>query len=260
MIRRPRTGSPASTAGTLSGRILRRVGGAVVGACVGALVAVLAVTASTDRSSPLHDAVTPDRTADRPSRALDRDAGPTGGLADRLLPATALTAPSPDLAWKVVTTERHEPRTLAGSCHRFPLVSVGAIRVAHRAYALGRPGAPRATAEHVVARFADPRTAWRAHEVLLDWQSDCGEALADRQRVRLTGLHDVDGAQHYAVAWTPDGSENPDRSGTRVREDVALVRVRNRVALVRVTTADGDTDTGRPTVTAAVRSAGALLD
>lgn len=255
MIRRPRTGSPASTSGALTGRVLRRVGGAVVGACVGALAAVLAVTGSTDRSSLLHDADTPDRTGDRPSRALDRDAEPAGGLTDRLLPAAALTSPSPDLAWALVHTELHEPRPLASSCHRFPLVSVGAIRVAHRAYVLGRPRAPRATAEHVVARFADPRTAWRAHEVLLAWQADCGETLADRADVRLTGLHDVDGAQHYAVAWTPGGPDSPDQ---RVREDVALVQVRSRVALVRVTAADPDT--GRPTVTAAVRSAGDLLD
>lgn len=256
MIRRPSTGSPRSTSGTLGGRVARRVGGAVVGACVGALAAVLAVTGSTDRSAQLHDAATPDREGDRPSRALDRDADPTGGLSDRLLPAAALTSSSSGRTWTVVHTELHEPRALAGSCHRFPLVSVGAIRVAHRAYALGQPRAPRATAEHVVARFADPRTAWRAHEVLLAWRADCDEMLDDRPGVRLSELHRVDGAHRYAVAWSPDGA---DGSGARVREDVALVRVRSRVALVRVTTAS-DRDTGRLTVTAAVRSAGDLLD
>lgn len=253
MIRRPRTGSPASTAGTLTGRVVRRVGGAVVGACVGALAAFLAVSGSTDPSSLLHDVVTPDRTNDRPSRALDRDEEPTGGLAERLLPAAALTSPAPDLAWDAVHTELHEPRALAGSCHRFPLVSVGAIRVAHRAYVLGQPRAPRATAEHVVARFADARTAWRAYEVLLAWQADCGETLADRRGVRLTEVQDLDGAQRYAVAWSPDGAE-------RLREDVALVQVRSRVALVRVTTTPRDTGSGRPTATAAIRSAAELLD
>lgn len=252
MIRRPRTGSTANTGPALTGRVLRRVGGAVVGAGVGALAAVLAVTGSTDRSSLLHDAEIPDRTTDRPSRALDRDVETAGGLTDRLLPAAAFPSPSPDLAWAVVHTGFHEPRGLAGSCHRFPLVSVGAIRVAHRAYSLGQPHAPRATAQHVVARFADPRTAWRAHEVLLSWQADCGETLARRPGVRLSGLHDVDRAHRYAVAWTPDGST------ARVREHVALVQVRSRVALVRVTTAAPET--GRATVTAAVRSAGDLLD
>ncbi len=233
MIRRPRTGSPASAAGTLTGRVARRVGGAVVGAGVGALAAWLAVTGSADPASLLQDAVTPDRTADRPTRALDRDAEPSGGLADRLLPAAALTSPSSELAWGVVHTERHEPRTLAGSCHRFPLVSVGALRVAHRAYVLGRPRAPKATAVHVVARFADSRTAWRAQAVLLAWRADCGETLADRPGVRLTGLHDLDGAQRYAVSWSPAGAE-------RVREDVALVRVGSRLALLRTSSSGHD--------------------
>jgi hypothetical protein len=251
MIRRPRTGSSTSTAGTLTGRVVRRVGGAVAGAGIGALAAFLAVSGSTDPSSLLHDAVTPDRTGDRPSRALDRDDEPTGGLADRLLPAAALTSPSPGRAWHVLHTELHEPRALAGSCHRFPLVSVGAIRVAHRAYALGRPRAPRATAEHVVARFADARTAWRAHEVLLAWQADCDETLADRRGVRLTELHDLDGAQRYAVTWSPGGAE-------RVREDVALVRVGRRLALVR--TSSSGPDLGPAVVAHGVTSARALLD
>jgi len=254
MIRRPRTGSPASTAGALTGRVVRRVGGAVLAASLGALAAVVAVSVMTDPASLRQDADAPDRTADRPSRALARDAEPDGGLTDRLLPATALTSPSRDLGWRVLHTELHEPRALAGSCHRFPLVSVGEIRVAHRAYSLGKPRAPRATAEHVVARFADPRTAWRAQEVLLAWQADCGETLADLPGVRLSALHDVDEAQRYAIAWTPDTSRS------RVREDVALVRVSNRVALVRVTAPASDRDTGRQAVTAAVRSAGHLLD
>ena len=257
MIRRPRTGSPASTAGALTGRVVRRVGSAVIAACLGAVVAALAVTASTDPSALLQDGDPPERTADRPSRAHARDAEPAGGLADRLLPAGALASPSPDLGWSVVHTELHEPRALAGSCHRFPLVSVGALRVAHRAYALGPPRAPRATAEHVVARFADPRTAWRAHEVLLAWQEHCPQTLADRPGVRLSGLHevaDVADAQRYAVAWTPGTSE------ARVREDVALVQVRSRVALVRVTTEASAQDTGRRTVTTAVRAASDLLD
>lgn len=251
MTRRLRTG-PA-TARTLGVRALRRTGGTVLAASLGALAAAVAVTVSAEAPAPVQDARTADRTAERPSRALARDAAPTGDLVDRLLPAGALTSPAPDLTWSEVHTEPHEPRVLAGSCHRFPLVSVGAIRVAHRAYVLGQPRAPRATAEHVVARFADPRTAWRAHEVLLAWHADCGETVADRPGVRVTGLHDLDAAQRYALAWVPDGAE-------RVREDVALVRVDSRVALVRVTTQEADARTGRTAVTAAVRDAGRLLD
>ena len=257
MTRRPRSGSRASTVGALTGRVVRRVGSAVLAAGIGAVAATRAVTASTDPSALLREGDAPDRTADRPSRAHARDGEPTGGLADRLLPAGALAPPSPELGWSVVHTELHEPRALAGSCHRFPLVSVGAIRVAHRAYALGQPRAPRATAEHVVARFADRRTAWRAHEVLLAWQERCTETLAGRPDVRLSGLHEVAAvadAQRYAVAWTRGTSD------ARVREDVALVQVRSRVALVRVTARASDQATGRQTVTTAVRAASDLLD
>lgn len=254
MTRRSTTGSPGHAARTLTGRVVRRVGGVVLAASVGALAATLAVAMSGGPPSQVEGSGTPDRTGDRPSRALTRDAELTGGLVERLLPAGALPVRSPDVNWSVVHTELHEPRALAGSCHRFPLVSVGAIRVAHRAYALGRPASPVATAEHVVARFADARTAWRAHEVLLAWQADCGETLADLPGVRLTGVRDVDEAQRYAVAWTPESSD------ARVREDVALLKLGSRIALVRVTAPAADRRTGRETVAAAVRDAGELLD
>lgn len=252
MTRRPRTGS--STAGTLGRRVVRRTGGTVLAATLGVLAAAVAVTVSGEVPVPVLDAGPADRTAERPSRNHARDDEPTGGLVDRLLPAGALTGPAPGLTWSVVHTELHEPRALAGSCHRFPLVSVGAIRVAHRAYALGPPASPRATAEHVVARFADARTAWRAHEVLLAWQADCHETLADLPDVRLSGLREVGSAERYAVAWAPAASD------ARVREDVALVQVRSRVALVRVTAPAAEARTGRVTVTDAVRAAGGLLD
>lgn len=251
MSRRFTTGHPVGPAPSLGRRIARRVGGAVLAASVGALTASVAVTLLAGTPTQVQEPGAPDRTTDRPSRSQTRAAEPTGGLVDRLLPADAWTSPGP--AWRTVHTELHEPRALAGSCHRFPLVSVGAIRVAHRAYALGRAADPRATAEHVVARFADARTAWRAHEVLLAWQADCAETLANLPEVRLTRLRQVDEAQRYAVTWSDD-PEQP-----RVREDVALVQVGRRMALVRVVGAAADGPTGRVAVTDAVRAAGGLL-
>lgn len=252
MTRRPRTGS--STTGTLGRRVVRRTGATVVAAALGGLAAAVAVTVSGEVPAPVQDAGSAGRTAERPSRNLARVDEPTGGLVDRLLPADALTGPAPGRAWRVVHTELHEPRTLAGSCHRFPLVSVGAIRIAHRAYAVGPAASPRATVEHVVARFADTRTAWRAHEVLLAWQADCPETLADVPDVRVSRLREVGAAERYAVAWAPTASE------ARVREDVALVQVRSRVALVRVTAPAAEARTARETVTDAIRAAGGLLD
>jgi len=231
------------------------VGAAVLAAAAGALTVTLVVAVTTDSTPLPGDAGVPDRTAERPSRAQARGAEPTGGLVERLLPAAALASPTSGRPWRVVHTELHEPRALAGSCHRFPLVSVGAIRVAHRAYTLGRPASAQATAEHVVARFADPRTAWRAHEVLLAWHADCRASLAGTERLRVSPPHDLDGGgQHYAVAWAPGAADD------RVREDVALARVGSRVALLRVTAAPADAGTGRDVVVDAMGPARALLD
>ena len=243
---------------SLPGRVLRRVGGTVTAASLGALATALVLTVSTGPGSRQQEAGAPDR-AERPSRALLRDtvpdAGPDTALTDRLLPAAALpTTSGPQ--WSQTRTEPHEPRALAGSCHRYPLVSVGALRVAHRAYVAGATSTSPATAEHVVARFADQRTAWRAHEVLLAWHAGCGRTLADRPGLRISAPHELGDALRYAVTWTV-----PDTGGPRgrVREDVALVQVRDRVALVRVTTAPADPAVGRPTVAGMVEQAARLL-
>lgn len=247
--------SAGGTARAVTRRALRRVGGAVVAASLGA--AAVVVTLPYDSPARVEGADATDRAPQRPSRALSRDAelseGPAEGLVERLLPAHALPAPSATETWSVVHTEPHEPRDLAGSCHRFPLVSVGALQVAHRAYALGPPAAPRARAEHVVARFADARTAERAHAVLLAWQADCARALGDEPDLRLSGLRDVGAAQHYSVAWRPEPSD------ARVREDIGLVRVGNRVALVRVIAPAAAAPTSRRTALGAVEAAGVRL-
>lgn len=244
---------------SLPGRALRRVGGTVTAASLGALATALVLAVSTGPGPRQQEAGAPDR-AERPSRALIRDAGPDAGpdtaLTDRLLPAAALPTTSGP-AWTEAGTEPHEPRALAGSCHRYPLVSVGALRVAHRAYVAGTTGTSPATAEHVAARFADQRTAWRAHGVLLAWHAQCGRTLADRPGLRISAPHEHGDALRYAVTWTVPGAAG--QSG-RVREDVALVRVRDRVALVRVTTAPADPAVGRPTVSRMAVQAARLLE
>ena len=240
---------------SLPGRVLRRVGATVTAASLGALATALVLAVSTGPGSRQPQAGPPDR-PERPSRAVPRDPGAAQALTDRLLPAAALpTTSGPQ--WSQTRTEPHEPRALAGSCHRYPLVSVGALRVAHRAYVAGATSTSPATAEHVVARFADQRTAWRAHEVLLAWHAGCGRTLADRPGLRISAPHELGDALRYAVTWTASDAGGQDG---RVREDVALVRFRDRVTLVRVTTAPADPAVGRPTVTRMVERAARLLE
>lgn len=265
MTRRPPPGSPGVGARPMARRVARRVANRVVGTVLAASAGALAMTMAVDTltQEPLvrvEGADVTARTVDRPSRAQARAAAPPGGIVQHLLPASAWPTPSRDLLWHEQHTELHEPRTLAGSCHRFPLVSVGAVRVAHRAYLLGKPTSPHARAEHVVARFADPRTAWRAHEVLLAWREGCRETLTEAAGLRVSPLRELDeGAQRYAVAWyEADG---------RLREDVALARVGNRVTLLRLTsrpTSDGAVDaagggSGARVVAGAVAAAVTLL-
>jgi hypothetical protein len=259
MIRTPRARPGRTAARGVAGRVLRRVGGTVLAASIGALTTTVVLSLTTGSPAPVEDARTPDRTGERPSRAQPRDT-PAQDAAARLLSASALSAPSGALgreSWRTVHTEPHEPRALAASCHRFPLVSVGALRVAHRAYVLGA-GGHRSTAVHVVARFADARTAWRAHQVLLSWRAGCSDALDDRPHVRVSAARALpDGALRYAVAWDPGSTDGPSLD-ERLREDVALTRVGSRVTLVRVTGPASSGGTG--VVAAAVRSARGLLE
>lgn len=235
----------------------RRVVATVLAASIGAGLTLVALELVPERAvTSAHRAGAVDRTPERPSRAHDRHPG-RHGLAARLLPRRALStvsgAAGGAAGWTVVRTEPHEPRGLASSCHRFPLVSVGAYRVAHRAYALGRPSAPRATAAHVVARFVDSRTAGRALEVLHSWQAGCADAHAHLGGVRFSGPRTVDGVECYALTWIPAGAV------ARVREDVAVARVGERLAIVSLTAPAHHARTGRRMVLAAADAARALL-
>lgn len=254
MMRRPPPGSPSAGARPMARRLARRVAGTVLAASAGAL-AMTVVALAQEPLVPIEGADVTARTVDRPSRAEARAAAPPEGIVQDLLPASAWPAPSRDLVWHEEQTELHEPRALAGSCHRFPLVSVGAVRVAHRAYLLGKPASPHARAEHVVARFADPRTAWRAHEVLLAWREGCRETLAEAARLRVSPLRELDeGAQRYAVAWYEAAADG------RLREDVALARLGNRVTLLRLTSRPTSDAAGGGIVTAAIDAAVTLLE
>ncbi|MGB0099275.1 MAG: hypothetical protein WBP61_03255 [Nocardioides sp.] len=118
--------------------------------------------------------------------ALGLGAGPDPGAAhaipadppERSAVRTHLLDPErlPALAgreWKVRPGLGHSDAAAVGACQKTPLNTLGAVATGHRHFTAGR--GIRAT--QVVARFVDPRSAWRAHQVLRAWRADCEERV-----------------------------------------------------------------------------------
>ncbi|ABL83189.1 hypothetical protein Noca_3689 [Nocardioides sp. JS614] len=80
-----------------------------------------------------------------------------------------------DRAWAVDTTGPEDPERdpAVGACQKTLLGTIGAVETVRRTFT----AADRVTATQVVARFADSRSAWRAHRVLVAWRDDCAERV-----------------------------------------------------------------------------------
>jgi hypothetical protein len=96
------------------------------------------------------------------------------GAWGHLLAADRMPAPAGAVTWTVAGTspEGGEP---TGACQKTALVDLGAIRAVRRDFT--GPEDSTFRARQVVARFADPRSAWRASEVLASWREDCATRL-----------------------------------------------------------------------------------
>ncbi len=96
-----------------------------------------------------------------------RKSGPTAHLlaADKM--------PTAGAEWADVATSGNDAEVL-GPCHLASLVDIGALSAVRRTWSADAP-VPRAV--QVVARFADNKSAWRAHQVLDAWQADCAERV-----------------------------------------------------------------------------------
>jgi hypothetical protein len=62
-----------------------------------------------------------------------------------------------------------------GACQKTELETIGAVETVSRRFTAGDGLA----AVQVVGRFADARTAWRAHQVLVAWREDCEQRVHD---------------------------------------------------------------------------------
>lgn len=193
-------------------------------------------------------------TQDIPSRSATTRAT----LPERLLTADELPTLRGAGAWAAIGTSGREPRALAGTCHRFSMLSVGAMRVAHRDYrATGGAGA---RADQLVASFADAKTAWRAFEVLKSWHDDCGDQLRKWDRHDVGPLRPVGGTgegHSYLLGYGPVNGD----AGASYFDSEGLVRVGNRVAVLRIAYAGESYPYPRDEepIDAAVRAAAAKL-
>jgi hypothetical protein len=175
-----------------------------------------------------------------PPSVAARAAGPN----DHLLTASSL----PRLAgreWTVGTTGAEESQPV-GACQKTALVDIGAVRAVRRVFS--GPGDSGVGAAQVVARFADKKSAWRAHQVLQAWRDDCPDrlrgsapAVGPMEEVSLT----AGTGGHYRATW--GSTRKPVTAG------LGIVRKGAWLSVVELTAADADYPAGRHPARRAVR-------
>lgn len=208
----------------------------------------------------------PDAVASSPAEdALEEEPSASAAAAHAALPDLLLTADQvPGLrdgfTWAEGRTTKREPQALAGTCHRFSMLSIGAMRVVHRDYtAAGDTTGARAN--ELVATFADTKTAWRAFQVLKSWRDSCGETLGKWEKHDVGALRKVDvgaaEAHTYLLVYGPAD----DTGNSSYFDAEGLTMVGNRIAVLRLAYVGQDYDypSGKEPITAAVRAAAEKL-
>ncbi len=157
------------------------------------------------------------------------------GLRGRLLTAAAVPPLVSGAGWRLGRT-RSESSEPLGECQRTPLVTIGAQQATVRAFrsAADPTAQPSPTATQVVAEFADPKSAWRAHQVLTAWAADCA-ALHDFADEQVSPVSRVRGVSrgvghHFVLAYRPAGG------APVVQAAYGVARVGRFLSVVRYTT------------------------
>lgn len=200
------------------------------------------------------------------SAAPPSDSASNASLVDRLLAAEEMPSlgGGDEGVWRTGRTLRSEVPDPFAACHRFAMDSVGATRVVVRGYRAGRDdaGGSGVDAGHLVAQFADPRTARTAYDVLRAWHRDCAEQLREHDRAEVGDLRDVQvtggEGRWYLLTYGPPTGGGPGE----VYLDVQGMALHGtRVAVLRMRTVGGEADGSRlhKPIQAAVAEAAAQL-
>ena len=100
------------------------------------------------------------------------------GSRTHLLTAETLPAAGAD-GWVVRSTAPEGPRRV-GPCQQASLVDIGALHAVIRVF--DGPEGSGLRSRQLVARLADPKSAWRTHEVLRSWRAECEQRPAHPSR------------------------------------------------------------------------------
>lgn len=202
-------------------------------------------------------AAAPTSSAPAPTPSV-RQRNPKGRIASSPLPVARAASPQahlldaermPHLArgttWRVAATGP-ESATPVGACQKTPLEDLGALDAVRRL--LVGPDGSDMQAVQVVGRFADPKSAWRAHEVLVAWRDDCEQRL-DRPTL------DVGPMQPVALDTGAGGDYRSTygRKRDRSAAGLGIVRQGHWLSLVELTATSEDYPTDRNPARRAVR-------
>jgi hypothetical protein len=174
------------------------------------------------------------------SPATEPSAAAASKPADRLLTASEMPGFGDGYTWQEVATRKSEGDQPFGTCHKYAMTSIGAMSVVVRQY---RPtaGASTDTAGHLVADFADERTARRAFEVLKSWRGQCEEELAGYERRDIGGLQGLDAAGADAGWYLLFYGPLPGHAAQEGYFDAqGMTRVGKRISVLRMRTVDRD--------------------
>lgn len=174
------------------------------------------------------------------------------GLRALLLTAGQLPDLNDEWAWTATRTGP-EGEDAFGACQRVPITSIGAERVVVRWYA-DADGSTGSSAAHLVARFADAKSAWQAHEVVKSWRAKCAAWLRypDERISDLATVPVVVGEGHSYLAQYGPADSSPDDAHF---DGLGVHRHGRILSLVQVTTVgqDYNYEPGREPAAVAVR-------
>ena len=179
-------------------------------------------------------------------KPLPAMAQPRPTLDNHLLSAARMPTPAEEVTWEVADSGP-EDAAAVGACQKTALEPIGAVSAVRRAFASAEGGA---VATPVVGRFADRKSAWRAHEVLRAWQADCEDRL-DFARTRVGPLRAVTvgsgTGENYRAAYGPRSTDRGWSTG------LGIVRQGRYLSVVEILTKRAEYPSERDPARAAVR-------